>query len=142
MLNKLSLPLIMSAILWASNASEEIQHTKKPPVDEGLELKPIEDKIKDITFVNADESNSTTTLSLNSEKELIIINFTTTSHVPLTCKVIRKDKEILSIDKEPENPRESRALTFEIKKSELQVDDEIIIVNSAKVVIRKIEVKN
>ena len=139
MLNKLSLTLIITVSLWASNLSEEIQHTKKPPVDEGNDLKPKADKVKGITFVNAEESNSTTTLSLENEKESIVITFTTSSHVPLTCKVIRKKKVVYSIEKEPSNPRVSRALMFEIQKSELKADDEIIILNSSKVEIRKIK---
>ena len=140
MLNKLSLILIITATLLASNPSEEVQHTKKPPVDEGIDIKPKPDKVKGVIFINSEESNNTTTLSLKNEKELIVIKFTTTSHVPLTCKIMHEKKEVLSIEKEPHNPRVSRALEFEIKKSKLQVNDEIIIVNSAKIVIRKIEV--
>ena len=142
MLKKISLILIITATLWASNASEEMQHTKKPPVDEGYDLKPKPDKVKGVTFVNAEESNSTTPLSLENEKETIVIKFTTTSHVPLTCKIMREEKEVLSIEKKPKDPRVSRALEFKIKKSKLQENDEIIILNSAKVEIRTIEVKN
>ncbi|CAA6800058.1 MAG: Unknown protein [uncultured Sulfurovum sp.] len=139
MLKKLSITLLAISALWAANPPVEIKQIKKPPVDEGIDAKPVEDRIKGITFINSQESNLTSTLSLSNESQTIVIGFKTTSHVPLTCKVIRGKKEILSISKKPKNPRESRALQFEIKKAILQVNDKLTISNNANIQIRKIK---
>ncbi|SFV64818.1 hypothetical protein MNB_SV-14-1150 [hydrothermal vent metagenome] len=141
MLKKINLILIITVSLWASDIAEEVQHIKKPPVDEGHNLKPKPDKVKGVTFVNTEESNTTTTLSLEKEDEIIVIKFESTSHVPLTCKIIREKREVFSIEKEPKDPRVSRALEFEIKKSKLQLNDEIVISNNSNINIRTIEVK-
>ena len=135
----LALTLILCGALYATNHIEEVQQTKKPPVDEGFNIKPKEDKVKDITFVNDEISEETITLSLEKQEEKIIIKFEKSTKVPLICKVIREEKEILSIMKEPINPKESTALSFTLEKSELQIDDEIIITNRRNIKIKRIK---
>jgi hypothetical protein len=138
-LKTFTLTLILCGTLYATNNTEEVQRTKKPPVDEGHNLKPKEDKTKDVTFVNDEVSKKELTLSLEKQKEELIINFKQSSKVPLTCKVMRGQVEILSMTKEPKNPKENTALVFIIVKSKLKINDEIIITNSRGTRIRKIQ---
>ncbi|MBU1668797.1 hypothetical protein KKC13_10290 [bacterium] len=127
----LSLALLLANGLWTSDPINKTEEIKKRPVDEGQELKPKADKIKGITFNNDEQSSDTTILSLADEDKVITIHFTETSRVPLTCNVIRQEKE-------PKNPKVSRAVKFQINKSKLQIDDKIVIINRRNVKIRKI----
>ena len=124
----------------ATNNTEEVQRTKKPPVDEGLNLKPKEDKTKDVSFANDEISEQIITLSLEEQEKSIVIKFKKSNKVPLTCKVIRNKVEILSITKEPKDPKLSTALVFTIAKSNLQVNDKIVISNRRNLIIRNIKI--
>jgi len=139
-LKTLILILILSSTLCATSNTEEVQRTKKPPVDEGNDLKPKEDKTKDVSFANDEISEQIITLSLEEQKKNIVIKFKKSSKVPLTCKVIRNEIEVLSMTKEPKDPKVSTTLAFTIAKSNLQVDDEIVISNRRNLIIRSIKI--
>ena len=139
-LKGLPLTIILSSMLVASSYSVELKDNKKPPVDEGHNFKSKEDKTKEVTFVNDEISKEIVNFSLEKEGKEIVIQFIITSKVPLTCKVMRNKTEILSLSKEPKNPKISTKLLFEIDKSKLQVDDEIIITNRRDIKIINIKV--
>ena len=101
----------------------------KLPVDEGVENRAKESRIKGVIFEDS-RTISKSTIALKDEKEDISIFFKEVSQVPLQYIIIRDKKEIYtSPAKEPSNPRESRSLEFIIKKSSLKVGDTIIIIN-------------
>ena len=139
-LKTLALTLILSSTLCTISNAEEVQRTKKPPVDEGNDLKPKTDKTKDVTFADDEISEQTIKLSLEAEKKNIVIKFNKSTKVPLTCKIIRNEVEVLSITKEPKTPKVSTALVFTIANSNLHVDDEIVIKNRRNIKIRNIKI--
>ncbi len=112
---------------------------RKPPIDEGFENKPKEDKVKGVTFTT-DTKVTKLKIYLSKEKETISIKFKEVTRVPLTCKIMRNNKEIFSESKKPENPRKSRSLEFKIDKSKLKVGDNIEISNRRNKVVGQIEV--
>ena len=112
----------------------------KLPVDEGVENRPKESRIKGVIFEDS-RTISKSTIALKDEKEDISIFFKEVSQVPLHYIIIRDKKEIFkSPTKSPLNPRESRSLEFIIKKSSLKVGDSVIIINRMGDEIKEISV--
>jgi len=114
---------------------------KKPPVDEGVENRPKEDKVKGVSFAT-DKKVATLKIYLSKEKDTISIKFEKVSRVPFVCKIIRNNKTVWSSEpKKPQNPRKSRTLEFQIDKSKLQVGDRIEIINRRKKIVGKVLVE-
>jgi hypothetical protein len=135
--------LLSISVLYGATTQEQTNGREKlgekPPVDEGFEHKPKEDKVKGVTFAT-DTKAVTFKIYLSKEKDIISIKFKKVTRVPLTCKIMRQNKEIFSKSKKPKNPRESRSLEFKIEKSILKVGDSIEIINRKKRVVGQVEV--
>ena len=133
--------ILISSLLYCGNPTDEgKEQGKKPPVDEGAENKPKEDKVKGVTFAT-DKKVITLKIYLSKEKDTISIKFNKVSKVPFVCKIIRNNKTVWSSEpKRPQNPRKDRSLEFKIDKSKLQVGDRIEIINRRKRVMGKVEV--
>jgi len=121
---KLGLMTLLSTTLCL-NASSIITLGKvePKPVDEGDKNKPKEDKIKGATKVSKlFKSIKISIAKENGKVHQIIIK--KVSQAPLTCKLMRKDKQIESISK-----KQRLNLVFDIDTSKLKIDDNITVTN-------------
>jgi len=92
---------------------DDIKKLDDKPVDEGKTTEILRgDKIKD--------SN----ISIEIKEDIIEIKIEDIAHLPITMIIIRDAKEIKNISSQNEDE-----IIFEIKKSDIKIDDKIIIKN-------------
>ena len=104
---------------------DDIKKLDDKPVDEGKSTEILRGgKIKD--------SN----ISIEIQEDIIEIKIEEIAHLPITMIIIRDGKEIINISNEDEDK-----IIFEIKKSDIQIGDKIIIKNRfediSKIVVEK-----
>ena len=108
---------------------------KERPVDEGEKNTPKEDKIKGATTVGNQFKSQV--ISLAKEQDTIYqIVIKKVSQAPITCKLIRNDKELESVSK-----KQRHNLVFDIDTTQLKVDDNITLINKNDTAILEILVK-
>ncbi len=107
-------------------SQENVKTTGTKPVDEGQKNTPIEDKIKGSRKVNNKYQFKKVSLS-KITKDNYIIKREHLSHSPFTCLHYNgKTKKLTILAKESNR---AHSIHFKVKKSILNVGDEIIVVN-------------
>jgi hypothetical protein len=133
--------LILITTLLYSGDIENKKILEDTPIDEGVENRPKEDKVKGAVFATDKEAISLK-LYLSKEKDNISIKFKKVSRVPFIYKIIRDNKVIF--ESEPKKPKsiKDRTLEFKIDKSKLKSGDTIKIFNRRDRVVGIIEIFN
>jgi len=131
--------LILITTLLYNADIENKRILEDTPVDEGIENRPKEDRVKGVTFAT-DMETINLKLYLSKEKDSISIKFEKVNRVPFIYKIIRDGKVIF--ESEPKKPKsiKNRTLEFKIDKSKLKSGDTIKIFNRRDRIVGVIEI--